>query len=122
MVEDPVTRRNFLSAAATGTGAGFAALADPGTAAAQAVGVKKNDLPDLTIKQAKVYITDVTGLHRLNGEPGEIVALVTNSGIEGNYTLGNRDRTPGWLDWAKATLVGKNVIDLLPVLNATTGP
>jgi len=121
MVEDPVTRRNFLSAAATGTGAGFAALADPGTAAAQAVGVKKNDLPDLTIKQAKVYITDVTGLHRLNGEPGEIVALVTNSGIEGNYTLGNRDRTPGWLDWAKATLVGKNVIDLLPVLNATTG-
>jgi hypothetical protein len=83
--------------------------------------VKKNDLPDLTIKQAKVYVTDVTGLHRLNGEPGEIVALVTNSGIEGNYTLGNRDRTSGWLDWAKATLIGKNVIDLLPALNATTG-
>jgi L-alanine-DL-glutamate epimerase-like enolase superfamily enzyme len=120
-LQDPVTRRNFSAASLAGAAAGLAALADPGHAAAQAVGVKKGDLPDLTIKQAKVYQTDITGLHRLNGEPGEIIALVTNDGIEGNYTLGNRDRTPGWLEWAKAHLVGKNALDLLATLNSTTG-
>ncbi|HKD05693.1 MAG TPA: mandelate racemase/muconate lactonizing enzyme family protein [Bryobacteraceae bacterium] len=122
MLKDPVTRRNFFAATAAGTAAGFAALADPGLAAAQSAGVKKADLPDLTIKQVKVYVTDTANIHRLNGtETGEIVSVVTNSGHEGNYTIGNRERTTGWLDWAKATLVGKNVVDLLPTLNATSG-
>jgi L-alanine-DL-glutamate epimerase-like enolase superfamily enzyme len=122
MMQDPVTRRNFLTATAAGTAAGFAALADPGVAAAQAVGVKKADLPDLTIKEVKIYETDMTDLHRLNGtETGEIVTVVTNSGIEGNYSIGNRERTTGWLEWAKPTLVGKNVIDVLPTLTATSG-
>jgi L-alanine-DL-glutamate epimerase-like enolase superfamily enzyme len=122
MMQDPVTRRNFLTALAAGTAAGFAALADPGTAAAQAVGAKKGDLPDLTVKQVKVYVTDTENIHRLNGtETGEIVTVVTESGIEGNYTIGNREKTTGWLEWAKATLVGKNVVDLLPALNATSG-
>jgi len=122
MLKDPVTRRNFFAATAAGTAAGFAALADPGTAAAQSAGVKKGDLPDLTVKQVKVYVTDMANIHRLNSsETGEIVSVVTESGIEGNYTLGNRDRTAGWLEWAKPTLVGKNVLDLLPVLTATSG-
>jgi L-alanine-DL-glutamate epimerase-like enolase superfamily enzyme len=122
MMKDPVTRRNFFTATAAGTAAGFAALADPGAAAAQSVGVKKGDLPDLTVKQVKVYVTDTANIHRLNGtETGEIVTVVTESGIEGNYTIGNRDRTTGWLEWAKATLVGHNVLDLLPALNATSG-
>jgi L-alanine-DL-glutamate epimerase-like enolase superfamily enzyme len=122
MMQDPVTRRNFLTAATAGTAAGFAALADPGLAAAQTVGVKKGDLPDLTIKQVKIYVTDMANLHRLNGtETGEIVTIVTNSGIEGNYTIGNRDRTTGWLEWAKPTLVGKSVLDVLPTLTATSG-
>ncbi len=121
LLEDQVTRRNFL-AATVGTNAGLAALADPGLAAAQSVDVKKADLPDLTIKQVKVYVTDTANLHRLNGsETGEIVAVVTNDGIEGNYTIGNRERTTGWLEWAKATLPGKSVLDLLPALNATSG-
>jgi L-alanine-DL-glutamate epimerase-like enolase superfamily enzyme len=122
MLQDPVTRRNFMTAQVAGAAAGFAALADPGLAAAQSVGVKKADLPDLTIKQVKIYVTDMKDLHRLNGtETGEIVTVVTNSGIEGNYTIGNRDRTTGWLEWGKATLVGKNVLDVLPTLTATTG-
>src|SRR5579862_4856564 len=122
MMQDPVTRRNFLTASAAGTAAGFAALVDPGLAAAQTVGVKKGDMPDLTVKQVKIYVTDTANIHRLNGtETGEIVAVVTNSGIEGNYTIGNRERTTAWLEWAKATLVGKNVLDLLPTLNATSG-
>jgi L-alanine-DL-glutamate epimerase-like enolase superfamily enzyme len=70
----------------------------------------------------KVYVTDIANLHHLNStETGEIVAVVTNSGIEGNYTIGNRERTTGWLEWAKATLVGQNVVDLLPALNTTSG-
>jgi L-alanine-DL-glutamate epimerase-like enolase superfamily enzyme len=122
MMKDPVTRRNFMAATAAGSAAGFAALADPGIAAAQSVGVKKGDLPDLTVKQVKVYVTDIANLHHLNStETGEIVAVVTNSGIEGNYTIGNRERTTGWLEWAKATLVGQNVVDLLPALNTTSG-
>jgi len=122
MMQDSVTRRNALTAMAAGTAGGFAALADPGVAAAQSVGVKKADLPDLTVKQVKVYVTSVDNIHRLNGsETGEILSVVTNSGIEGNYTIGNRERTTGWLEWAKPTLVGKNVVDLLPALNATSG-
>src|SRR5579864_9618037 len=122
MLQDPVTRRNFITASTAGTAAGFAALADPGAAAAQAVGVKKADMPDLTVKQVKVYVTDPSNLHRLNGtETGEILSVVTNGGVEGNYTIGNRERTTGWLEWAKAALVGRNVLDLLPALNATSG-
>lgn len=122
MMKDPVTRRNFLAATAAGSAAGFAALADPGAAAAQSVGVKKGDMPDLTVKQVKIYVTDIAKIHRLNGtETGEILSVVTNSGIEGNYAIGNRERTVGWLEWAKATLVGQNVLDLLPALNATSG-
>ena len=122
MLKDPVTRRNFLTATAAGTAAGFAAIADPGHAAAQSVGVKKADLPDLTIKQVKVYVTDLGDLRRLNTtETGEMVSIVTNSGLEGIYPLGNRERTTGWLEWAKPTLVGKNVIDVLPMLNNTSG-
>jgi L-alanine-DL-glutamate epimerase-like enolase superfamily enzyme len=69
----------------------------------------------------KVYVTDLGSYHSLNGERGELVSIVTESGIEGNYTLGNRNQTPGWLDWAKPMLVGKNVVDVLPVLTSTSG-
>jgi L-alanine-DL-glutamate epimerase-like enolase superfamily enzyme len=99
-----------------------AALADPPQAAAQAAGVKRADLPDLTIKEVKVYVTDLGNLRRLNGtETGEIVSIVSNSGHEGNYTIGNRSVTAGWLEWAKPVLPGKNVIDLLPTITATSG-
>jgi L-alanine-DL-glutamate epimerase-like enolase superfamily enzyme len=124
------SRRNFLrdSAAALAAGSAVGAVAavpawaNPGFAAAQAVTVKPGDLPNLTIKEVKVYVTDMTGIHKLNGsETGEIISVVTESGIEGNYTLGNRNRTEHWLDWAKPALTGKNILDLLPSLTATTG-
>jgi L-alanine-DL-glutamate epimerase-like enolase superfamily enzyme len=118
------SRRNFLGAAAfaaTGAAAGLAALADPIHAAAQSVGVKSGDLPDLTIKEVKVYVTDLGKYHSLNGERGELISVVTNSGIEGNYTLGNRNPTQNWLEWAKPALVGKSVIDVLPILTSTSG-
>lgn len=119
------SRRDFLNASALGTAgiAGItAALADPPQAAAQAVGVKKADLPDLTIKEVKVYVTDLGEIRRLNGtETGEIISIVTNNGIEGNYTIGNRNLTAGWLEWAKPVLMGKNVVDLLPTITATSG-
>jgi len=116
------TRRDFLgSSAGLTAAAGFAVLADPISTAAQSVGVKSRDLPDLTIKEVKVYVTNLGNYRSLNGERGEIVSIVTKSDIEGNYTLGNRNRTEGWLDWAKAALVGKSVIDVLPVLTSTSG-
>src|SRR5947209_3648604 len=106
-VKENLSRRKFLGTSAGFAAAGFSAIANPGQAAAQSVGVKPADLPDLTIKEVKVYITDLGNYHSLNGECGELVAIVTNSGIEGNYTLGNRNPTPGWLEWAKSTLIGK---------------
>jgi len=110
------SRREFFGVAVA------SALADPPHAAAQSVGVKPGDLPDLTIKEVKVYVADLSGFRRLNGtETGEIVSVVTNGGHEGNYTIGNRSLTPNWLEWAKPALVGKNVIDLLPSITATSG-
>src|SRR4051794_898459 len=92
------TRREFIggsaATAAATAAAGLAALANPAHAAAQSVGVKPADLPNLTIKEVKVYVTDLgPSYHSLNGERGELVAIVTESGIEGNYTLGNRNPT-----------------------------
>ncbi|HEX4272134.1 MAG TPA: mandelate racemase/muconate lactonizing enzyme family protein [Rhizomicrobium sp.] len=115
-------RRNFLTrSSAAAAGASWAALADPAGAAAQTVGVKAHDFPDLTIKEAKLYQTDLTGFHSLNGERGEVASLTTASGLEALYTLGNRNSTPHWLEWAKARLVGKTVMDLLPTISSTSG-
>jgi L-alanine-DL-glutamate epimerase-like enolase superfamily enzyme len=116
------SRRNFIGASGGFAAAGFASLANPIAAAAQSVGVKPGDLPDLTIKEVKVYVTDISKIHKLNSpETGELLSIVTNSGIEGNYTIGDRNATVGWLEWAKPTLVGRSVIDLLPMLTSTTG-
>jgi len=60
--------------------------------AAQSVGVKAADLPDLTIKEAKIYVLDGSSWRNAGaGLSGgnEIASLVTASGIEGNFTLGN---------------------------------
>jgi L-alanine-DL-glutamate epimerase-like enolase superfamily enzyme len=94
----------------------LAALADPGQAAAQAVGVKKSDLPDLTIKEVKVYVANLGNVRRLNStETGEIVSLVTNSGIEGNMTIGNRGNPPGFLAYAKGRVLGKSALDVTSI-------
>jgi L-alanine-DL-glutamate epimerase-like enolase superfamily enzyme len=99
-----------------------AALFSPAVAAAQAAGVKPGDLPDFTIKEVKVYVADLKDTHKYNStETGEIVSIVTHDGIEGNYTLGNRARTENWLAWAKPNLTGKNMLELLPAITATSG-
>ncbi|QOY87667.1 hypothetical protein [Paludibaculum fermentans] len=49
---------------------GAGARLNPGGAAAQAVGLKTGDLPDLTIKEVKVYVVD----------PGQPGTAVTNAG------------------------------------------
>jgi hypothetical protein len=56
------SRRDFLYGSAVG--AASAAMLNPALAAAQSVGVKPGDLPDLTIKEVKVYVTDMTNIHR----------------------------------------------------------
>jgi len=120
--ENPVSRpelsrRSLFGASALGVAsAAAAALADPGQAAAQAVGVKKADLPDLTIKEVKVYVANLGNVRRLNSsETGEIVSIVTNSGIEGNMTIGNRGNPPGFLEYAKARVLGKSALDVASI-------
>ena len=47
--------------------------------AAQSVGVRKSDLPDLTIKEVKIYVTDLKNIHKLNStETGELISVVTS--------------------------------------------
>jgi L-alanine-DL-glutamate epimerase-like enolase superfamily enzyme len=123
MQDRTLSRREFFGASALGAAAGASLLLNPVRAAAQSVGVKPSDLPDLTIKEVKVYVANLGTLRRINsGETGEIVSIVTNSGIEGNYTIGNRVPGTGWLAYAKDTCLGKNVIDLLPGLASRTAP
>ena len=110
----PFSRRKFFGASA----ATLAAVADPAAAAAQAVGVKAADLPDLTIKEVRVY--------NMQGRATPIAGIVTSSGIEGNYSLANRYWHPnwsnlGWLDYSRRALVGKSVMDL-PALTSQWTP
>jgi L-alanine-DL-glutamate epimerase-like enolase superfamily enzyme len=121
MTDGKQSRRRFFEAYAGVTAAVAAVLADPPQAAAQAVGVKCGDLPDLTIKQIKVYVADSAKYHHNPNDAGEIASIVTNSGHEGSYPLGNRALMPHWLEWAKPALLGKNIIDLLPSITATSG-
>jgi L-alanine-DL-glutamate epimerase-like enolase superfamily enzyme len=121
-MKSDTSRRGFLAGSAGFAAAGLASLAHPVAAAAQSVGVRPGDLPDLTIKEVKVYVVDISKIHKLNSpESGELISIVTNSGIEGNYTLGDRNATTGWLEWAKPNLVGESIVDLLPTLTSTTG-
>lgn len=125
------SRRNFLSGSALAAGGTAAILADPGAAAAQRVDIKPGDLPDLTIKEVKVYVINRPAMrqYRAPGAPPVVdrfASIVTESGIEGNYTLGNRYFHPnwsnlGWLDFAKRVLPGKSVLDL-PRLTAQWEP
>lgn len=84
-------------------------------AAVQSAGLARNDL---VIKEVKVYVIGPgAGTPPVNRSDSQVAAIVTNSGIEGNYTLAERYPHPnwsnlGWLEYAKATLPGKSVLDL----------
>jgi L-alanine-DL-glutamate epimerase-like enolase superfamily enzyme len=117
MAKGGVSRRGFLASSAGGTLTGVAAVAQPGLAAAQAVGVKPGDLPDLTIKEVKVYTMDRGRVGGGTYPYTQIASVVTNGGIEGNYTLGNAYWHPnwtnlGWLEYAKRALNKKNALDI----------
>src|ERR1019366_3745738 len=111
------SRRGFLGASA----AAVSSLANPGLAAAQGAGVKPADLPDLTIKEVRVY-----NINTGRGAATQLSGIVTNSGIEGNYSLAPRYWHPnwsnaGWLEYAKRTLLGKSGLDL-PALTSQWKP
>ena len=96
MAKASVSRRHFLGGAAALSAARVS----------MAAGIKPSDLPDLTIQEVKVYVTD----------HGRLASVVTRGGIEGNYTLGTRYWHPdwnndGWLEYAKGVLAGKNALD-----------
>jgi L-alanine-DL-glutamate epimerase-like enolase superfamily enzyme len=73
-----------------------------------AAGFKPAELPNLTIKEVKVYVT----------ASGRLASITTESGVEGICTVQTRvfhanwDNS-GWLDYAKPALVGKNALDHL---------
>jgi L-alanine-DL-glutamate epimerase-like enolase superfamily enzyme len=98
MIEANLSRRAFL---------GGSTLISA-TSLATAAGIKPDDLPDLRIKEVKAHITDEHG--------DGLACVVTESGIEGNYTLQSRYWHPdwnnqGWVQYAKRKLVGKSALD-----------
>jgi len=98
MIESNLSRRAFL---------GGSALLSASTVSA-AAGIKPSDLPDLRIKEVKAHITSEDG--------DGLACVVTNSGIEGNYTLRQRYWHPDWnnqrwAEYAKQMLAGKNALD-----------
>lgn len=92
--------------------------------AAHAAGIQSSDL---SIKEVKVYsIKRDEGTSKGAANSSQLAALITNSGIEGNYTLAERYPHPnwsnlGWLEYAKSTLPGKSVLEL-PALTCQWEP
>jgi L-alanine-DL-glutamate epimerase-like enolase superfamily enzyme len=90
-----LARRRFLGAAGAASGMLFPAI----------VRARPADLPNLTIKEVKVYVT----------ASGHLASITTEGGVEGICTLQTRvfhanwDNS-GWLDYAKRTLAGKNAL------------
>jgi L-alanine-DL-glutamate epimerase-like enolase superfamily enzyme len=109
--------------------AGAATLSSPAQMLAQAVSVKPADLPDLTIKEVRVYNLSRSGTPttaQANRPGTQIAGIVTNSGIEGNYTLAPRYwhpdwSTAGWLEFARSTCIGKSAL-MLPLLTSQWVP
>jgi L-alanine-DL-glutamate epimerase-like enolase superfamily enzyme len=104
MPQQSVSRRHFLGAAGAGAASGVFAPRETLCAAVQAAGIKPNDLK---IRDVKVYVLKSSE---------QIASLVTNTGIEGNYTLASRYPHPnwsnlGWLEYAKQVLPGRSVLD-----------
>ncbi len=129
MHEQNASRRDFLGTTALGALAGAAALSAPAALLAQAVAVKPADLPDLTIKEVRVYNLSRNGAAAAtaptNGGYTQIAGIVTNGGLEGNYTLASRYwhpdwSTAGWLDFAKRACVGKSALRLTDLTSAWT--
>ena len=111
MSKPRISRRGFLGSSA----AAVSAVANPGLAAAQAVGVKAGALPDLSIKEVRVYNLGSGGAG--GRVTNRVAGIVTAGGIEGNYTLADRYWHPnwsnlGWLEYARGALRGKSVLDL----------
>jgi L-alanine-DL-glutamate epimerase-like enolase superfamily enzyme len=121
MPDQHFSRRKFGATAAGGVAA-VSALSDPGRAVAQSAGIHAGDLPDLTIKEVKVYVLKPEETAApAGGSPirrtEQYASVVTTSGIEGNYVLTNRYSHSnwsnlGWLAYAKRALVGKNVLNM----------
>jgi len=106
-VKKDVSRRSFIISSATAL-AGGELLGNTYPALAQ-TGMRTGDLPDLTVKEVKVYVPK---------SGGKVASVVTNSGIEGNYT----ERGSGWLDIAKRTLVGNNAFDIAKLSSVWVEP
>jgi len=106
-----VSRRSFVGASAASATAW--AMPEAARAAVQAAGVKPNDLG---IKEVKVYVLQSRAGAAVGGGTQQLASIVTNSGIEGNYTLATRYFHPnwsnlGWLEYAKRLLPGKSALD-----------
>lgn len=115
-----ISRRKFL-AGSTGviaaTGLGITSMPN---AALGSVVPNPALLPDLRIKDIVIQVIE----HEVGGRTvsEELARVITEDGIEGNYTIKPRYWHPqwnnaGWLEYAKPMLIGKNALDREKILS-----
>src|ERR1700726_1183914 len=100
MERSNLSRRDFIISSVLGSTASASA-----ETLSAAIGVKPSDLPDLTIKDVKIYVVK---------DYSHVVSIVSASGVEGNYTIRNfeSDLTiTEWLETAKQLVLGTNALD-----------
>ena len=115
-----ISRRKFLAGGAgvlAATGLGFT-LRQEG--ARDAVLPGSPTLPDLRIKEILIHVIE----HEYEGRKirEELARVITEDGIEGNYTIKPRYWHPqwnnaGWLEYAKPRLVGRSALDREMILS-----
>jgi L-alanine-DL-glutamate epimerase-like enolase superfamily enzyme len=113
-----ISRRKFLTGGALATaGLGLSSIPKQAMGAPSPV---PSALPDLRIKDIVVHVIEHEHRGALRRE--EFARVITEDGIEGNYTVKPRYWHPqwsnlGWLEYAKPLLVGQSVLDREKILS-----
>jgi len=115
-----ISRRKFLSGGAGAIAATGLGIATGPKAALGAVIPNSSALPDLRIKEILIHVIE----HEYEGRKisEELARVITEDGIEGNYTIKPRYWHPqwnnaGWLEYAKPRLIGKNALEREKILS-----
>lgn len=115
-----MVRRKFLTGGASALAAtGLGVIAGPSQLLAAEL-PKPSELPDLRIKEIVIHVIE----HEYQGRKirEELARVITEDGVEGNYTIKPRYWHPqwnnaGWLEYAKPRLIGRNALDREMILS-----
>ena len=115
-----VSRRKFLLGSGCAVAAAGLGISAVPNAALGSVLPETLELPDLRIKEILIHVIE----HEYQGRKirEELARVITEEGIEGNYTIKPRYWHPqwnnaGWLEYAKPRLVGRSALEREMILS-----